>query len=233
MIRNLSSEQIESSLEQLAQKIKESQILMIPGGFSAGDEPDGSAKFIATILRSPRISDAIMDLIKNRDGLVLGICNGFQALIKTGLVPFGEIRESVATAPTLVHNEIGRHISRYATTRVVSTMSPWMQGCEVGQIHTIPLSHGEGRFYAEAGVIADLAAKGQIVTQYCDEVGQASMDIRFNPNGSMAAVEGICSPCGRVFGKMGHTERAGTRVGKNIPGDKAQPLFKAGVGYFL
>jgi phosphoribosylformylglycinamidine synthase len=205
---------------------------MFPGGFSAGDEPDGSAKFIATIIRNPRVSDAIMDLLKNRGGLILGICNGFQALIKTGLVPYGEIRESTADAPTLVHNEIGRHISRYAHTRVTSTISPWFSNSTVGDIHTIPLSHGEGRFYASPEVIAELAASGQIATQYCDESGIPSMDISHNPNGSLGAIEGITSPCGRVLGKMGHTERAGTHVAKNIPGNKQQPIFKGGVAYF-
>lgn len=237
VIRNLTAQHIEESLAALAESIRRSQILMLPGGFSAGDEPDGSAKFIATIIRSPRVADAIMDLLKNRDGLVLGICNGFQALIKTGLVPYGEISDLKSqildpTAPTLVHNTIGRHISRYAQTRVASALSPWFALCQPGGIHTIPLSHGEGRFFASTEVIADLAAAGQIATQYCDESGTPSMDIAHNPNGSLAAIEGITSPCGRVLGKMGHTERAGSRVAKNIPGNKHQPLFAAGVGYF-
>ena len=233
VIRNLTAKHIEESLTAFAERIRQSQILMFPGGFSAGDEPDGSAKFIATIIRNPRVSDAIMDLLKNRDGLILGICNGFQALIKTGLVPYGEIRESTADAPTLVHNEIGRHISRYAHTRVTSTLSPWFANNQTGDIHTIPLSHGEGRFYAGAEVIAGLAASGQIATQYVDESGAPSMDIAHNPNGSLGAIEGITSPCGRVLGKMGHTERFGQLVAKNIPGDKHQPIFKAGVGYFV
>lgn len=232
VFRNLTARHIEESLSALAEKIRQSRILMFPGGFSAGDEPDGSAKFIATIIRNPRVSDAIMDLLKNRDGLILGICNGFQALIKTGLVPYGEIRESTADAPTLVHNEIGRHISRYAHTRVTSTLSPWFANSQTGDIHTIPLSHGEGRFYASPEMIAGLATKGQIATQYVDENGIPSMDIAHNPNGSLAAIEGITSPCGRVLGKMGHTERSGVLVAKNIPGDKHQPIFKAGVNYF-
>jgi phosphoribosylformylglycinamidine synthase len=210
---------------------------MFPGGFSAGDEPDGSAKFIATIIRSPRVADAIMDLLKNRDGLILGVCNGFQALVKTGLVPYGEISNfksqvSNPHAPTLVHNTIGRHISRYAHTRVTSTLSPWFSNSEPGDIHTIPLSHGEGRFYASDEVISQLAASGQIATQYVDETGTPSMDIAHNPNGSLGAIEGITSPCGRVLGKMGHTERAGSHVAKNIPGNKHQPVFAAGVSYF-
>ncbi len=232
VFRNLTAKHIEESLTALAEKIRRSQILMLPGGFSAGDEPDGSAKFIATIIRNPRVADAIMDLLKNRDGLILGICNGFQALIKTGLVPYGEIRESTADSPTLVHNTIGRHISRYAHTRVTSTLSPWFSNNNVGDIHTIPLSHGEGRFFASDEVISQLAASGRIATLYCDESGAPSMDIAHNPNGSLGAIEGITSPCGRVLGKMGHTERAGKHVAKNIPGNKHQPLFKAGVGYF-
>ena len=232
VFRNLSARHIEESLTALAGKIRQSRILMFPGGFSAGDEPDGSAKFIATIIRSPRVADAIMDLIRNRDGLILGICNGFQALIKTGLVPYGEIRESAADAPTLVHNAIGRHISRYAQTRVASTLSPWFANSRIGDIHTIPLSHGEGRFYASQEIIAQLAATGQIATQYVDENGNPSIDIAHNPNGSLGAIEGIASPCGRILGKMGHTERAGSLVAKNIPGNKHQTIFTAGVRYF-
>jgi phosphoribosylformylglycinamidine synthase len=232
VFRNRSASDIEESLKALAVRIRESQILMFPGGFSAGDEPDGSAKFIATIIRSPRIADAIMDLLQNRDGLILGICNGFQALVKTGLVPYGEIRDASAEAPTLVHNQISRHISCYARTRVVSNLSPWLAGSTVGDIHRIPVSHGEGKFYASPTAIAELASKGQIATQYCDADGLPSMDITVNPNGSLAAIEGITSPCGRVFGKMAHTERAGSHVASNIPGNKIQPLFTAGVAYF-
>ncbi len=232
VFRNLTARHIEESLTALAAQIRLSQILMFPGGFSAGDEPDGSAKFIATIIRSPRVADAIMDLLKNRDGLILGICNGFQALVKTGLVPYGEVRDAHADAPTLVHNSIGRHISCYARTRVVSTLSPWLAESKIGDIHRVPVSHGEGKFHASAAVIAQLAASGQIATQYCDADGVPSMDIAINPNGSLAAIEGITSPCGRVFGKMAHTERSGSRVGRNIPGDTHQPLFAAGVSYF-
>ncbi len=232
VFRNLTAQHIEESLSALAAHIRQSQILMLPGGFSAGDEPDGSAKFIATILRSPRVADAVMDLLKNRDGLILGICNGFQALIKTGLVPFGEIRDASADSPTLVHNSVGRHISCYARTKVISTLSPWLAKSQVGEIHRIPLSHGEGKFYASPEVIAQLARGGQIATQYCDAEGQPSMEISINPNGSLSAIEGITSPCGRVFGKMGHTERSGTQVAINIPGEKHQPIFEAGVAYF-
>ena len=232
VFKNLTSKHIEESLTALAAQIRQAQILMFPGGFSAGDEPDGSAKFIATIIRSPRVSDAIMDLLKNRDGLILGICNGFQALIKTGLVPYGEIRDADSAAPTLVHNSIGRHISSYAHTQIISTLSPWLANSNVGDIHRLPVSHGEGKFFASDAIIADLAAKGQIATQYCDADGVPSMDIAINPNGSMSAIEGITSPCGRVFGKMAHTERSGDRVACNIPGNKNQPLFAAGVGFF-
>jgi phosphoribosylformylglycinamidine synthase len=232
VFRNLTARHLEESIKALADQIFNSQILMFPGGFSAGDEPDGSAKFIATVIRNPRVADAIMDLLKNRDGLILGICNGFQALIKTGLVPYGEIRDPEAAAPTLVHNSIGRHISCYANTRIVSTLSPWLSKNQLGDIHSVPVSHGEGKFHASAEVIAALAANGQIATQYVDETGTPSMEIAVNPNGSLAAIEGITSPCGRVFGKMAHTERAGSWVAKNLPGNKHQPIFEAGVAGF-
>jgi phosphoribosylformylglycinamidine synthase len=232
VFRNLSADRIDQSLAELADAIRRSQILMIPGGFSAGDEPDGSAKFIAAVIRSPRVADAITELIEHRDGLILGICNGFQALIKTGLVPDGRIRDASADAPTLVHNTIGRHVSRQVRTRVASKLSPWLSRCEVGDIHTLPVSHGEGRFLASEAELARLAANGQIATQYVDADGRPSMEIPSNPNGSVGAVEGITSPCGRVFGKMAHTERTGTLVAKNIPGSKEQPLFDGGVGYF-
>ncbi len=232
VFRNLTPHAVEQSLANLAKSIRESQILMLPGGFSAGDEPAGSGKFIATILRSPEIADAVMDLLKNRDGLILGICNGFQALVKTGLVPFGEIRDPQPGDPTLTHNEIGRHIARYATTRISSTLSPWLSRTEVGDLHNIPFSHGEGRFYASGEDIQKLAAAGQIATQYTDFEGNPTMSPEFNPNGSIHAIEGITSPCGRVLGKMGHTERRGPDVGQNIAGNLHQPLFSAGVSYF-
>ena len=233
IFRNLTSSHVEESLSELAKTIRNSQILMLPGGFSAGDEPDGSGKFIATVLRNPIIADAVMDLIQNRDGLILGICNGFQALIKTGLVPYGEMRDPQPGAPTLTFNDIGRHIACYATTRIASTQSPWLANTQVGDLHNIPFSHGEGKFYATDGEIKQLAAKGQIATQYTDLDGHPSMDIAYNPNGSLYAIEGITSPCGRVFGKMGHTERRGEDIAKNLSGHKHQPLFKAGVDYFL
>ena len=232
IFKNLTSAHVEDSLRELAEQIKQSQILMLPGGFSAGDEPDGSGKFIATVLRNPMIADAVMDLLKNRDGLILGICNGFQALIKTGLVPYGEIRPPIEGAPTLTFNDIGRHVACYATTRISSTKSPWLANTSVGDLHNIPFSHGEGKFYATEEEIKQLAANGQIATQYTDLDGNPSMDVAWNPNGSLYAIEGITSPCGRVLGKMGHTERRGESIAKNLPGNKHQPLFKAGVGYF-
>ncbi|NWK54598.1 phosphoribosylformylglycinamidine synthase [Verrucomicrobiaceae bacterium N1E253] len=232
VFRNLTANHVESSIHALAEHIKQSQILMLPGGFSAGDEPDGSGKFIATVLRNPLITDAVMDLLQNRDGLILGICNGFQALVKTGLVPYGEIRQPKEGAPTLTFNDIGRHVSCYATTRIASTKSPWFANTQVGDLHNVPFSHGEGKFYASEEEIKELAAKGQIATQYTDLDGKPSMDIAYNPNGSLFAIEGITSPCGRVLGKMGHTERRGDNIAQNVPGNKHQPLFKAGVDYF-
>jgi phosphoribosylformylglycinamidine synthase len=233
VFRNRTSAQVEESLMELAARIAAGQILMIPGGFSAGDEPDGSGKFIATVLRNPRVAEAVMNLLRHRDGLILGICNGFQALVKTGLVPYGEIRDPKSDAPTLTFNDIGRHVSCYVRTRVVSSLSPWLADCQVGDIHRLPVSHGEGKFVASEASLAEMAARGQIATQYLDANGMPSMEITSNPNGSLAAIEGITSPCGRVFGKMAHTERRGTNVAKNIPGNKHQPLFSAGVRYFL
>ncbi len=232
VLRNLDGSGLAESLQALAEAIKRSQILMIPGGFSAGDEPDGSGKFIAAVFKSPVVRDATMDLLKSRDGLALGICNGFQALIKLGLVPFGEIRDVDAQAPTLFHNRIARHISRYAHTRVASVKSPWLSRLEVGQLYNIPLSHGEGRFTASPEVIAELTRNGQVAFQYCDPLGVPSNAIEFNPNGSAQAIEGIMSPCGRILGKMGHSERRGANVAKNIPGNKYQALFEGGVEYF-
>lgn len=232
VFRNHDARELSESLQALARAIQRSQILMIPGGFSAGDEPDGSGKFIAAVFKSPVVREATMDLLKSRDGLALGICNGFQALIKLGLVPFGEIRDVDAQAPTLFHNAIARHISRYAYTRVASVKSPWLSRLEVGQVHQIPFSHGEGRFIASPAVMAELIKNGQVAFQYCDAQGVPSHRIEFNPNGSLQAVEGITSPCGRVLGKMGHSERRGLQVAKNIPGNKFQGLFEGGVDYF-
>ena len=232
VVRNLTTAAVEESLRAIAEKISQAQILMIPGGFSAGDEPDGSGKFIASVFKNPAVRDATNALIKERDGLILGICNGFQALIKLGLVPFGEIRDMDASCPTLFRNRIGRHISRYVHTRVASVKSPWLSNVNVGDVFTIPASHGEGNFTATPETVARLAANGQIAFQYCDAAGTPSYDIACNPNGSYQAIEGILSPDGRVLGKMGHSERRGTDVGKNVPGNKNQPIFAAGVAYF-
>ena len=233
VVRNYSADALAESAEQLESAIRRAQMMILPGGFSGGDEPDGSGKFIASFLRGPGIKDAIHELLGKRDGLMLGICNGFQALIKLGLVPYGEIRdEMTGDDPTLTFNLIGRHQSRYVTTRVSSVKSPWLSSCEVGDLHSIAISHGEGRFVAPQSVIDDLAKNGQIAFQYTDLAGEPSMDIAWNPNGSMCAIEGITSPDGRVLGKMGHTERYSPFVGRNIYGEKYQPIFANGVKYF-
>ncbi len=232
VIRNLTSKAIGDSVRMLAEKADKAQIIMIPGGFSGGDEPDGSGKFIATVFRQAAVRDSVMRLLKQRDGLMLGICNGFQALIKLGLVPFGEIRDMDADCPTLTYNTIGRHVSTMVRTRVASTLSPWLAGTAVGDVHTVAVSHGEGRFVASDAVIADLMVKGQIATQYVDENGNATMEMPHNPNGSAWAIEGICSPDGRVLGKMAHSERAAAYTYQNIPGEKDQCLFASGVKYF-
>ena len=205
---------------------------MLPGGLSGGCEPDGSGKFIAAMFRNPRITEAVRDLLKNRDGLMLGICNGFQALIKLGLVPFGDIQELTPENPTLTYNEIGRHVSCMVETKVVYILSPWFNNVKVGDIHTIAVSHGEGRFCASPEVLAQLKANGQIATQYVNLEDKATYDIDWNPNGSVYAIEGITSPDGRVLGKMGHSERIGKNVSFNVPGNKDQKLFEAGVKYF-
>ena len=232
VVKNLTAQAIEESVNEMEKLIKQSQIVMLPGGFSGGDEPDGSGKFIVSFLRNPRLTDAIHELLKNRDGLMLGICNGFQALIKLGLVPYGEIRDMRDDSPTLTFNTIHRHQSKMVYTRIASNKSHWLAGCEVGDIHCIPISHGEGRFVASPIEIAQLAANGQIATQYVDFNGDPTLDIQCNPNTSMDAIEGITSPDGRVFGKMGHSERIGDNVCKNVPGNKNQKIFESGVRYF-
>ncbi|MDT3699307.1 MAG: phosphoribosylformylglycinamidine synthase [Thermincola sp.] len=232
VFRNLTSAEIEESLDEMALRIRNSQIVMIPGGFSAGDEPDGSGKFIATVFRNPKVKEAVMDLLKNRDGLMLGICNGFQALIKLGLVPYGEIREITEECPTLTFNTIGRHVSRMARTKVVSTLSPWFNNIKVGDVFMIPVSHGEGRFVAGGQAIDNLIRNGQVATQYVNADGHPSYEIADNPNGSVQAIEGITSPDGRILGKMGHSERVGTNVGRNVLGAKDHKLFEAGIRYF-
>ena len=232
VVRNLSTDLLAQSAQALEEAIRRSQMVVLPGGFSGGDEPDGSGKFIASFLRNPRLTDAIHDLLRDRDGLMLGICNGFQALIKLGLVPYGEIRPMDDQCPTLTYNLIGRHQSRYVTTRVASVRSPWMLKSQVGDLHAIPISHGEGRFVASDEMVRRLIQNGQVATQYVDGAGVPSLDIDVNPNGSIMSIEGIFSPDGRVFGKMGHSERYGDFVGRNIPGDKHQPLFESGAEYF-
>ncbi|TDO73052.1 phosphoribosylformylglycinamidine synthase [Halanaerobium saccharolyticum] len=232
IFKNLEPEQVEDSIEKMAALISDSQIVMLPGGFSAGDEPDGSGKFIAAVFRNPKIKEVVMKLLNDRDGLMLGICNGFQALVKLGLLPYGKIRDLTEDSPTLTYNTIGRHVSQMVNTKIVSTKSPWLANVEVGEIHSIPVSHGEGRFAAEPAELRKLKQNGQIITQYVDLAGNPTMEIPHNPNGSLAAVEGICSPDGRVFGKMGHSERIGNNVAKNISGKKDQKLFQAGVDYF-
>jgi len=231
-VRNLTSKMIEETINELAASIRQSQIVFIPGGFSAGDEPEGSGKFIAAIFRNPKIKDAVMDLLKNRDGLLLGICNGFQALIKLGLVPYGEIRDIDETTPTLTFNKIGRHVSKIVYTKTVSNLSPWLNNVELDTVQAVPISHGEGRFVANDHWLNKLRTTGQIATQYVDFQGNPTMDVFFNPNSSDFAVEGITSPDGRIFGKMGHNERLGNFVGQNIPGNKEIKLFEAGVEYF-
>lgn len=232
VVRNLTPEDVTYSMKEMSKRIDNSQIVMIPGGFSGGDEPDGSGKFIATAFRNPLVMEAVMNMLKNRDGLMLGICNGFQALIKLGLVPYGEITELKSNSPTLTFNTIGRHVSCMASTRIASVKSPWFANVNTGDIHTIALSHGEGRFVADEETVKALAENGQIATQYVDFDGAASYDINYNPNGSMMAVEGITSPDGRILGKMGHSERIGRNIAVNVPGEKDQKIFEAGVGYF-
>ncbi len=232
IINNLTPHTVAESTAQLAKEISRSNIVMIPGGFSGGDEPDGSAKFITAFFRAPQVTEAVRDLIQNRDGLMLGICNGFQALVKLGLVPYGDIIPMTDECPTLTFNTIGRHQSRLVNTRVASTKSPWLSRTEIGDIHRIAISHGEGRFVASDEVLNGLIANGQIATQYVDVHGVPSLDLDVNPNGSMLAIEGITSPDGRILGKMGHTERNGYSVYKNVPGNKFQPLIESGVDYF-
>ncbi len=232
VIRNLSAQDMEDSVSEFTKHIENSQIIAIPGGFSGGDEPEGSAKFINAFFRNPKIKDAVESMLYARDGLMIGICNGFQALIKLGLVPFGKIVPLTAESPTLTYNTIGRHQSQLTLTRICTNKSPWLSCCNVGDIHNIPISHGEGRFVAPESVIKQLIANGQVATQYVDLSGSPTMDVAFNPNSSMYAIEGIISPDGRVLGKMGHTERLTDNVAKNVSGNKEQLLFKGGVDYF-
>lgn len=232
VFKNLTADGIRESVEAFEKGIKKAQIIMFPGGFSAGDEPDGSGKFIATAFRNERIKDAVNELLKERDGLALGICNGFQALIKLGLVPYGEITPQKEDSPTLTTNNIGRHISKSVYTKVVTNKSPWLMKAELGGVYAIPASHGEGRFVANAEWIKKLYENGQVATQYVDVDGNPTMDEDFNPNGSYCAIEGITSPDGRVLGKMAHSERRGDGVAINITGNQNQYIFESGVSYF-
>lgn len=232
IFRNLTSTDIEDSIKEFVKHINNSNIIAIPGGFSAGDEPDGSGKFIATVFKNAYVKEAVHNLLYEHDGLMLGVCNGFQALIKLGLVPYGKIRTLSENSPTLTFNSIGRHVSCMINTKVVSNASPWLSCSEIGQIHTMPISSGEGRFICTQEEYEALSANGQIATQYVDQQGNPTYDIRYNPNGSYFAIEGITSPDGRILGKMGHSERFGDFVCKNIPGDKNQRLFESGVKYF-
>ena len=232
IIRNLTSADVADSVERFAKAVKDSQIIVVPGGFSGGDEPDGSAKLITAFFRSAAVKEQVTDLLDRRDGLMLGICNGFQALIKLGLVPYGKIMDTDSGCPTLTYNVIGRHQSRLVRTRVCSNKSPWLAGTKVGDIYTVPISHGEGRFLASEELVKALAANGQIATQYVDLDGCATMNAAFNPNGSLCAIEGITSPDGRVLGKMGHTERIGKNLYRNVPGQYEMELFTSAVRYF-
>ncbi|MBQ3235253.1 MAG: phosphoribosylformylglycinamidine synthase [Clostridia bacterium] len=232
VIKNLTASDVARSVEEFSKKAKESQIIFVPGGFSGGDEPDGSGKFITAFFRNGEIKEQVSDLLGKRDGLMGGICNGFQALIKLGLVPYGKIIDTDENCPTLTYNDIGRHQSRIVRVRVASTNSPWLSGVKVGDVYNVPISHGEGKFIASPELIKSLASNGQIMTQYVDFDGNATMDISFNPNGSISAVEGILSPDGRVFGKMGHSERKGYGLYKNVLGEYDMKLFESAVKYF-
>ena len=232
VINNLTSANVAESVSEFAKKVNESQIVFIPGGFSGGDEPDGSGKLITAFFRNKEISEAVMNLLKNRDGLMAGICNGFQALIKLGLVPYGEILEADENSPTLTFNTISRHQSKIVNTRIASNKSPWLMETNVGDIYAVPISHGEGRFLASEELIKQLADNGQIITQYVDLDGNPTYDIQYNPNGSICAVEGIVSPDGRVLGKMGHSERVGANLYKNVEGNYEMGMFTSAVKYF-
>ena len=232
VVRNRSSADIEDSVERIVKAIKKANIVAFPGGFSGGDEPDGSGKFIATTFRNPYIAEQLEELLNNRDGLALGICNGFQALIKLGLVPFGHVTEMTESSPTLTFNNISRHVSTMVDLRVASNLSPWLSACKVGEIYKVPVSHGEGKIVAPISALEEMKKNGQIATQYADLSGNATMVSPFNPNGSTWAIEGITSPDGRVLGKMGHSERIGDNLYKNIEGNFDMKIFESGVKYF-
>ena len=232
VICNRSSQELKDSIERIKRAIDQSQILCFPGGFSGGDEPAGSGKFIATCFRNPYLQEALETLLYKRDGLVLGICNGFQALLKLGLLPSGHIQPVTETSPTLTYNTIGRHISCMVHTKVVSTASPWLTQCQIGDIYTVPISHGEGRFIANKEQLIHLYTQHQIASQYVDPYGQPTYDPRWNPNQSIESIEGLLSPDGRILGKMAHIERVGSGIHKNIEGTLYMPIFASGVSYF-
>lgn len=232
IVKNLSADDISYSVEKFVKSLKTSQIVFIPGGFSGGDEPDGSGKFITAFFRNPEIKQEVTALLEKRDGLMCGICNGFQALIKLGLVPYGKIIDVTEDCPTLTYNTIARHQSMLVRTRVASNKSPWLKNTKVGQIFTVPVSHGEGRFFADEKTVLQLAQNGQIATQYVDLSGKPTADVRFNPNNSVCAIEGITSPDGRVLGKMGHSERIGYGLYKNVYANYDMQIFRSAVEYF-
>ncbi|MBP5242217.1 MAG: phosphoribosylformylglycinamidine synthase subunit PurQ, partial [Clostridia bacterium] len=232
VINNLTADGIARSVERFAEEVKNAQMIFVPGGFSGGDEPDGSGKFITAFFRNAAVKEQVTRLLEERDGLMCGICNGFQALIKLGLVPYGKIVDTDENSPTLTFNTISRHQSRLVRTRVASNKSPWFAQTQVGEIYTVPISHGEGRFYASEELILQLAQNGQIATQYVDLQGNPTADVRFNPNNSAYAIEGITSPDGRVLGKMGHSERTGNGLYKNVIGEYDMKMFESAVKYF-
>ena len=233
VVQNLTPKAVEETVTALAAALRRSQILMLPGGFSGGDEPDGTGKFIAAMFRAPVLAEAVQRLLRDQDGLILGICNGFQALLKLGLLPYGKITDLNESSPTLTYNNIGRHVSQTVRVRIASNLSPWLAGVSVGDTHTIAVSHGEGRFYADAKTVANLRIRGQIATQYVNEKGMPTLDQPYNPNGSVNAIEGLTSPDGRIYGRMAHAERIGENISKNVPGEMNQMIFESGVSYFM
>ena len=232
VINNLTQDGIKRSVEEFSKKVASSQMIFVPGGFSGGDEPDGSGKFIMAFFRNAQVKEEVEKLLGQRDGLMAGICNGFQALVKLGLVPYGKIIDTDENCPTLTYNTISRHQSKLVRVRVASNKSPWLSATNVGDVFTVPISHGEGRFLADEKTVSELAKNGQIATQYVDFDGFATSDIRFNPNDSVYAIEGITSPDGRVFGKMGHSERIGSNLYKNVLGEYDMKMFESAVAYF-
>ena len=233
VVRNLTPKAVEETVAELAASIRRAQILMLPGGYSGGDEPDGTGKFIAAMFRAPALAEAVQRLLRDQDGLILGICNGFQALLKLGLLPHGKIMDLDDKSPTLTYNNIGRHVSQTVRVRIASNLSPWLSGVNVGDTHTIAVSHGEGRFYADAKTVANMRIRGQIATQYVNEKGEPTLEQPYNPNGSVNAIEGITSPDGRIYGRMAHAERIGADICKNVPGEMNQMIFESGVSYFI